>query len=135
MKFFATIRAILFILFLVPFTILWVLLALAGLPFFNILKWGNFISYYWNRIVLFLSGVEVVSGGVEHLPKEGCLFVFNHRSYYDVPGLGIAFKKTFRYGAKSELFKIPFFGWALKWFGTLPIHRGNREKVLRLHEN
>jgi 1-acyl-sn-glycerol-3-phosphate acyltransferase len=97
----------------------------------------DFIAVYiWSRPILWLSGVRLVIRGREHLDMggKGFLILFNHSSNYDIPVL-FCFPRSFRYGAKVELFKIPFFGRAMKVCGVLPIDRGNREKVMQVYEN
>jgi 1-acyl-sn-glycerol-3-phosphate acyltransferase len=53
----------------------------------------------------------------------------------DIPVLYAYFPRSFRFGAKIELFKIPFFGKAMELCGVLPIDRSNRNKVMQVYEN
>ena len=40
----------------------------------------------WSRGILKVTGVTLTVEGLENIPKEGpCVFVGNHRSYYDIP--------------------------------------------------
>jgi len=90
----------------------------------------------WARTLLWVSGVKLEIRGrdnVQHSGK-GFLILFNHSSHFDIPVL-FCFPRSFRFGAKVELFKIPFFGRAMAMCGVLPIDRGNREKVMRVYEN
>src|SRR5690606_17085370 len=43
-------------------------------------------------------------------------------------------EKHIRFGAKIELFKIPFFGRAMRAVGTLPIARENRAGVFKIYK-
>ena len=52
----------------------------------------------------------------------------------DIPVLYHYFPRSFRFGAKIELFKIPFFGRAMRNVGVLPIDRNNRGKVMKVYE-
>ncbi|MGE4133041.1 MAG: lysophospholipid acyltransferase family protein [Bdellovibrionales bacterium] len=90
----------------------------------------------WARVLLFFSGVKVEIRGWDNLQKssKGFLILFNHSSHYDIPVL-FCFPQSFRFGAKIELFKVPFFGKAMAACGALPIDRGNREKVMKVYEN
>lgn len=95
--------------------------------------WVDRIICWWAEVTLLLFGIKVIEFGRENIPDGACLFLFNHTSFFDVfvmaarlPGM--------RFGAKSELFKIPFFGKAMKMAGVLPITRNNREKVLRVYD-
>ena len=54
---------------------------------------------HWSRGILNVTGVRLSVEGLDNIPKEGpCVFVANHRSYYDIPLLlaGLEpFKKQF----------------------------------------
>src|SRR5262249_3071730 len=90
----------------------------------------------WAKPLLWVSGVKLEIRGRENVAQggKGFLILFNHSSNYDIPVL-FCFPRSFRFGAKVELFKIPFFGRAMKMCGVLPIDRGNREKVMQVYEN
>lgn len=92
------------------------------------------ISQIWAKWVLIASGVKVKIIGAENLPKDqGFLYLFNHTSHYDIPVIFYASPKFCNFGAKSELFSIPFFGRAIRMTGALEIERSNREKVMRIY--
>jgi 1-acyl-sn-glycerol-3-phosphate acyltransferase len=77
--------------------------------------------------------VRVREIGRENLPTSACVYIFSHTSFFDIFAMA-ACLKGMRFGAKIELFKIPFFGRAMKMAGVLPIARSNREKVLRVYQ-
>lgn len=95
-----------------------------------------FIDYGWSHPILKIGGVKVDLRGAENVDekKQGCLLLFNHSSYFDIPVLYAYFPRTFRFGAKIELFKIPVFGLAMRLCGVLPIDRRNRNKVMKVYE-
>jgi 1-acyl-sn-glycerol-3-phosphate acyltransferase len=95
------------------------------------------IVYGWSAPLVLLAGVRVEVRGAEvlnHSSKKGFLILFNHSSLWDIPVLFGYFPRPFRFGAKAELFKIPLFGWAIRVCGTLPIDRGNRNKVMKIYQ-
>ena len=97
----------------------------------------DFISIHlWARFILWMSGVELEVRGRENVQPggKGFLILFNHSSNFDIPALFL-FPRSFRFGAKVELFKIPFFGRAMAMCGVLPIDRGNRNKVMRVYDS
>ncbi len=96
-----------------------------------------FINYIWSYPLLFFSGAKVEVRGRENVAPDGkgFLILFNHSSLMDIPLLYFYFPRSFRFGAKIELFKIPFFGKAMELCGVLPIDRGNRSKVMKVYEN
>ena len=62
----------------------------------------------WSRGILKVTGVSLSVDGLENIPKDGpCVFVANHRSYYDIPLLLAGLEKPHGILAKEELEKIP----------------------------
>lgn len=89
----------------------------------------------WARLVLRTFAIRFVVKGEEHLPDSGGgIIIFNHQSTFDIPLLMASTHKHIRFGAKAELFKIPFFGGAMLAVGNLPIARDNRAKVMKLYK-
>lgn len=87
----------------------------------------------WARTTCFLSGVRVVVEGRQNIPQGGCLYLFNHASFFDIFAMA-AVLDGLRFGAKAELFKIPVFGRVMRMIRTLPIARNNREEVIKIYE-
>ena len=100
--------------------------------------WLDFLlKHAWCRPILWLGGVKVEVRGVDPellRAREGFLILFNHSSHLDIMTLFAYFPRGFRFGAKIELFKIPFFGAAMRVCGILPIDRANRGKVLKVYQ-
>lgn len=95
----------------------------------------TFHMWLWSRIVLTYFGVKVLAEGFENIPKTGGgILAFNHQSHFDIPAITGSSRRLIRYGAKIELFKIPFFGPAIRVAGCLPIARDNRKEVFRIYE-
>ncbi len=93
------------------------------------------ISKIWAQSTLWMSGVNVRVIGAENVPMDkGFLYLFSHTSLYDIPVIFFATPKFCNFGAKSELFSIPFFGRAIRMTGALEIERSNREKVMRIYK-
>jgi len=124
-------RSLLFTLFYFP--ILTVVLSLSGS--LNYIMTGRRTHLDWCAVTwadLTLKGLQVQLKiiGQENIPQGGCLFLFNHTSFVDIFAL-TAIVRSIKFGAKVELFSIPFFGQALKAAGVLPITRNNRENAIR----
>jgi len=96
-------------------------------------KMDDQIIAIWAKLTCLSFGVKINVHNIEKIPSEGCLFLFNHSSFFDIFALAARFSYL-RFGAKIELFKIPFFGPAMKRAGTLPIARNNRENVFKIYE-
>lgn len=94
-----------------------------------------FIGPVWCGGMVILSGIKAVTQGIDNVPTDrGFLYLFTHSSHMDVPLLFHVSPKSFRFGAKSSLFKIPVFGYAVHLSGTLPITRENRDKVMKVYQ-
>ena len=65
--------------------------------------------------------------------KEGFLYTFTHSSQFDILVMYGYSPRSFRFGAKAELMKIPIFGHAVRMAGTLPIARGELSKVIEVY--
>lgn len=87
----------------------------------------------WCRVNCWLFGVKLRAHGLEGIPSGTCLFLFNHTSFFDIFAIQSLIPDV-RFGAKIELFKIPFFGPAMRRIGVLPIARGDLESVLRVYK-
>ncbi|MCP5113282.1 MAG: 1-acyl-sn-glycerol-3-phosphate acyltransferase [bacterium] len=79
---------------------------------------------FWSRIFLTCCGIKVTARGTENVPQEGSIvLVANHLSLIDIPVLLAHLPVSFRFLAKTSLFRLPFIGWHL--------HRGGHIRVVR----
>jgi 1-acyl-sn-glycerol-3-phosphate acyltransferase len=92
----------------------------------SVYEWG---ARGWARAINRAAGVRVQLHGAEHLPAPGgpgAVFCANHVSWFDIFALaGVLPRYTFI--AKSELRRIPLFGWAADAVGIVFIDRENRK--------
>lgn len=88
----------------------------------------------WARFLLAAAGVRIRLHGTEQL-AEGAprVFVCNHVSWYDVFALASELPR-YRFVAKAELFRIPFFGMGARAVGTIPIERENKSAAFQSYE-
>ncbi len=92
------------------------------------------IIRFWAQGILFLSGIQVEIHGEENRPgNRGFVYLFTHSSHLDIPVLVCSSPYFFCFGAKSSLFKIPFFGKAMTLLGILPITRRDRQKAIQVY--
>lgn len=128
------VRALIGIVLIVPWTI-FVSVMVIGL---GATGHNTHVTYWmasWSKVVLWFYGVDVIHDGLDKIPAEGgAILLFNHQSHFDVPAVTAYSGRTLRYGAKIELFRIPFFGPAIRASGCLPIARDNRAEVLRIYD-
>ncbi|OQX27003.1 MAG: hypothetical protein BWK80_07580 [Desulfobacteraceae bacterium IS3] len=84
----------------------------------------------WARFILFGSSVKVAVRGGYHLdPSVSYIYMPNHQSDFDIPVLLAHLKTPFRWLAKAELFKIPFFGQAMRSAGYISVERKDRRSA------
>jgi 1-acyl-sn-glycerol-3-phosphate acyltransferase len=92
----------------------------------------EFLLRAWCSQVLFWGGIDLSVEGTENLdPDARYIYVSNHASHLDVPAVLVALPKAVRFVAKRELFRIPFFGQAIRSVGTVGIDRNDRADTLR----
>lgn len=79
----------------------------------------------WALRLIFPLFLRVRVTGLEHVPPAGPLIVaFNHTIFLDPPLLGAYIPRRMVPIAKSEALSIPVLGWLIRWYGSIPIHRG-----------
>ncbi len=73
---------------------------------------GYAFLWLWSWIFSKLTFIRYKFYGAENFPKgKACIYVSNHTSFLDIPGLTMLIPGQFRPLAKKELLKIPIFGW------------------------
>jgi len=88
------------------------------------------IAGMWARSILALSPLEVTVKGLSNIdPDKSYICMSNHQSNYDIPILLGLLPVQFRWLAKVELFRIPFFGYAMKRAGYICIDRSNQKSA------
>ncbi len=85
------------------------------IPFFfgNKLSWlGYKFLFAWSWVFSQLTFIRYKFYGKENFRNgQSYIYVSNHTSFLDIPGLCMLIGKEFRPMAKKELLKIPVFGW------------------------
>lgn len=115
----------------VPLTIVAALLMAFGTVIDRSRNLNNIIGRGWARIIFFIGGVKFKVEGGENIPQDRSILIGpNHQGALDVPALHLALNKQFRWIAKKELFKIPFFGWCMFFMGCVPIDRSNSKRAM-----
>lgn len=130
---FQYIRALLILLLALPVTLFFSLLTL--LDIFLIRRSEQKVQIFpitWGKVICRLAGVKVRIEGAENLlPDQTYIFVGNHVSQFDIFSFQGYFPHDFRWIAKKELFRIPFFGPAMLRSGIVPIDRSHGREALR----
>ena len=87
---------------------------------------------HWSRGILHVTGVQLMVEGLENIPKDtACVFVGNHRSYYDIPLLLAGLDQPYGILAKEELEKIPLLNRWMKLLGCVFVQRDDVRASVR----
>ncbi|PIS11539.1 MAG: 1-acyl-sn-glycerol-3-phosphate acyltransferase [Bdellovibrio sp. CG10_big_fil_rev_8_21_14_0_10_47_8] len=132
MRILSALRSVIGIFVFIPWTVFWSIAMISATFFRAHRSIEDKIIGRWCRGVLAIFGVKVKTRGMDLIPSGACLFLFNHTSFFDIFSMAAVYPH-FRFGAKIELFSIPFFGKAMERAGVLPIERARREKVFRVY--
>lgn len=128
------VRATLFYVFYVVFTLSFGLVATVFMRHFPLnTRYGYIV--YWNKIILktckLLCGIDYKIIGMENIPKERPFVVLsNHQSQWETFLLLTLFQPICIV-LKQELLKIPGFGWGLSLLKPIAIDRENPKQALR----
>ncbi|MCE2895635.1 MAG: 1-acyl-sn-glycerol-3-phosphate acyltransferase [Flammeovirgaceae bacterium] len=81
----------------------------------------------WSWIFSKLTFIRYEMIGREKIPKgKAFIYVSNHTSFLDLPGIAMMIRGQFRPLAKKELLKIPVFGWVTR-ATCVVVDRGSQE--------
>ena len=87
---------------------------------------------HWSKGILNVTGVRLSVEGLDNIPKDGpCVFVANHRSYYDIPLLLASLDEPYGILAKEELGKIPLLNRWMKLLGCVFVQRDDVRASVR----
>ena len=79
----------------------------------------------WARTCLRLAGVKLDTEGIDHVNTDtSYVVVSNHLSGFDIVSHFAALPIPIRFLAKTELFKVPVFGRAMRAIGMIEVNRG-----------
>ena len=86
----------------------------------------------WSSNIVRHADVDLTVEGLMHVPRDrACVYMSNHQSHLDIPILYSVFPGTLRMVAKAELFKVPFWGRAMREAGFVRVTRsGDRAEAV-----
>lgn len=126
------IRSIILISLGTLFTAVTSMYAVLAFPFF---KQGDrsvhLIAGWWARAILKMAKIKVEVIGAENIIDGPQVFMANHQSVFDIFIVLGCVRCQFRWIAKKELFKFPFFGKAMLKSGYIPIDRKHFISAMR----
>jgi 1-acyl-sn-glycerol-3-phosphate acyltransferase len=91
---------------------------------------------WFGRRVVELLGVHLTASGAEHVPPRAVVYMSNHQSHLDIPMLYATLpSRTIRMLGKTELFRIPLWGRALRAAEFIEVDRANHAGAVRSIEH
>lgn len=125
-------RARIYLLFFVPFTLMCSATAVCGTFFDATGAFAHKCARFWSRWGLFFAGIKVRVDGVEKIPTDGpVIYMGNHQGNFDILALSLAIPRRFSWIAKEELFRVPLFGSAMHRAGYIPLDRSDGRRALK----
>jgi 1-acyl-sn-glycerol-3-phosphate acyltransferase len=114
------------------YTAFWASCACIGFLFDRSGEVGLWSARNWARWILWTCRVDVTTEGNENIAPNGTYVVMtNHQSVFDIVAVAATLPVSWRFVAKRELTRIPFFGWGLLAAGHIVIDRGSNERSVR----
>jgi 1-acyl-sn-glycerol-3-phosphate acyltransferase len=87
----------------------------------------------WARVTCAAAGVRVVVHGRENIAHgRGSIYVSNHVSWFDIFAIASVLPR-YTFVAKSELRRIPIFGWGAEGAGVIFLARENRQSAFEAY--
>ena len=88
----------------------------------------------WARTLVRAAGVKLRVHGAEHILNErGAIYVANHVSWFDIFAIASVLP-SYSFVAKSELRRIPVFGWGAQSAGIIFLDRDNRKAAFESYK-
>ncbi len=116
---------------IVLYTVFWGLVCCVAVLFDRSGDFGPWVGRHWVDWIFRTCGIRVVVEGLDHIdPEQPYIFMCNHQSVADIGVLILTLPVSWRFVAKRELLKIPFFGWAVAASRQVVIDRGNRPRAV-----
>jgi 1-acyl-sn-glycerol-3-phosphate acyltransferase len=86
----------------------------------------------WVRWVLKTYRVRVEAEGLENIsPTPPYVVMANHQSLFDIAAIAHTLPSSWRFVAKRELARVPFFGWGMVAAGHIVVDRQDNEASVR----
>ncbi|MDR1694134.1 MAG: 1-acyl-sn-glycerol-3-phosphate acyltransferase [Lactobacillaceae bacterium] len=88
------------------------------MPFFRVLLWA-------------VCGLKIEIRGKQNIAKGGAIYASKHQSAMETYFLTSIIKKGATFIFKKELSYVPFFGWAVAAYGSIPVDRSGGSAAMK----
>lgn len=111
------------------YTIFWGTLACLAAPFPRSVVAIMWVARNWLSWINATCGIEVEATGFHDFDEDHpVVLMSNHQSLFDIAALIVTLPPVWRFVAKKELVRVPFFGWALGMADQIIIDRSDRRR-------
>lgn len=124
------------------FNILFYTLILIALAFTSVFGWimpykattklwnDGFLPFFRGMLYV-ICGLKIEVRGKENIHKSGAIYACKHESAVETYFLTSIIKGNATYIFKKELTYIPFFGWAVAAYGSIPVDRSGGSSAMK----
>lgn len=96
----------------------------------EIKTWNLFLLPFLRGCLALICGMKIEVRGSQYITKEGVLYACKHQSAMETYFLtSLAINATYIF--KKELKYVPFFGWAIHFYGSVPIDRSGGSLAMK----
>ncbi len=92
--------------------------------------WNNVLLPFLRGCLYVICGMKIEVRGREHITKHGVLYACKHQSAMETYFL-TSYVKNGTFIFKKELSRIPFFGWAIHLYGSVPVDRSGGSAAMK----
>ena len=92
--------------------------------------WNDGLLVLSRNLLQFICGLEIEIRGQENIVHGGAIYASKHQSAMETYYL-TSYLKNATFIFKKELAHIPFFGWAVKLYGSVPVDRSGGSRALK----
>jgi 1-acyl-sn-glycerol-3-phosphate acyltransferase len=82
----------------------------------------------WGKMIILTTGVKLDVTGLENIPKEPSIIMYNHQSVYDIFTFMAILPIDWKAVMKKEVLDMPFIGWVSKVAGHYFVARDGSER-------
>lgn len=94
------------------------------------LLWNDYCLILARKLMKLICGLEIEIRGAEYIQKGAAIYASKHQSAVETYFL-TSYIKNATYIFKKELTSVPFFGWAVHFYGSVPVDRSGGSRAMK----
>ena len=92
--------------------------------------WNDCVLVFLRKMMNCICGLEIEVRGKQYINKGAAVYASKHQSAVETYFMSSIIKNaTFIF--KKELTHIPFFGWAIRFYGSVPVDRSGKSRAMK----